>query len=274
MPIIQHRPVSRFRPDCGWLQGFSRDVASQFGQDGILQKIFEVIGTTSKFCVEFGGWDGKYLSNTWRLIVEDGWFGILAEANYDKYKEIKQNHPYDRVIALHQFITWEGKTSFDRTMARENAPSSIDLVSIDVDGNEWHIWNAIEAYRPRVLVSEFNPTIPNDVYFVQDADPDVNHGNSLLALVELGRKKGYSLVCAGFIDAFFVLDELYPLFKIPDNSVDAMRVPSLQSALFQGYDGTLFTAGLQALVWSGIPFDHEKLQMLPREQRIYGDRPT
>jgi hypothetical protein len=274
MPIVDYRPVSRVRPECNWLQSFSRDVTSQSGQDGVLQKIFEIVGVTSKFCVEFGGWDGKYLSNTWRLIVEEEWSGIFAEANPVKCREIKQHHPYDRVKALPQLITWEGETSFDHTMARENAPSSIDLVSIDVDGNDWHIWKAMGIFRPRVVVIEFNPTIPNDVYFVQDADINVNHGNSLLALIELGKSKGYALVCAGPWDAFFVVDELYPLFNIPDNSIDSMwSGASGQTVLFQGYDGTLFTAGMQRLIWKGIPFDGERLQLLSKEERFYGDRP-
>ncbi len=274
MPIIEHRPVSRVRPDCNWLQAYARNVTSQSGQDGVLQKIFDVIGVTSRFCVEFGGWDGKHFSNTWRFIVEEGWSGFFAEANPAKYKEIQLNHPYDRVRALCQFITWDGDTSFDATLTRENAPGSIDLVSMDVDGNEWHIWNAIQAYRPRVLVIQFNPTIPNDVYFVQDAHPDINHGNSLLALVELGKSKGYSLVSAGPWDAFFVLDELYVLFGIPENSLDSMWAsPALQSVLFQGFDGTLFTTGLHRLIWAGIEFDDEKLQMLPNHTRVYADKP-
>jgi hypothetical protein len=177
------------------------------------------------------------------------------------------------VKALAQLITWEGETSFDRAM-RENAPASIDLVSIDVDGNDWHIWNAMEIFRPRVVVTEFNPTIPNEVYFVQDADLSINHGNSLLALIELGKSKGYALVCAGPWDPFFVVNELYSLFNIPDNGIDSMwSGPSFQTLLFQGYDGTLFTAGMQRLHWRGIPFDSQQLQLLPKEERFYEDAP-
>ncbi|MCX7900161.1 MAG: hypothetical protein N2444_08795, partial [Methylocystis sp.] len=108
MPTISYRPNSRVRADCNWLNAHARNVASQAGQDGILQKIFEIIPPTSRFCVEFGGFDGKTMSNIWRLIAEDGWSGIFAEANAERCKAIKQNHPYDRVTALNQFITWDG----------------------------------------------------------------------------------------------------------------------------------------------------------------------
>lgn len=271
MPTITYTPVSRVRADCNWLTSCARDVASQAGQDGILEKIFEIVTPASRFAVEFGGFDGKTMSNIWRLIVEDGWSGIFAEANVERWNQIKVNHPYERVKALNQFITWEGEDTFDKTMAREGAPIDIDLLSIDVDGNDWQIWNAIQTYRPRVIVIEFNPTVPNDVYFVQDPDPTVNQGNSLLAMIALGKSKGYSLVCIGGMDAYFVLNEYYPLFNIPDNSIDAM-FSAVQTLIFQGYDGTLFTAGLQTLAWKNTAFTADQIQLLPKEERFFGDR--
>ena len=273
MPTISYRPNSRVRADCNWLNAHARDVASQAGQDGIIQKIFEVIGPSSRLAVEFGGFDGKTMSNIWRLIAEDGWSGVFAEANVERWTQIKANHPYDRVKALNQFIMWEGENSFDNTMTRENIPPGIDLLSIDVDGNDWHIWNAIELYRPRLIVIEFNPTVPNDVYFVQDADPTVNQGNSLLAMIELGKRKGYSLICVGGMDAYFVLDEYAPAFDIPDNSIDCMFT-AVQTLLFQGYDGTLFNAGLNTLAWKNVTFAPDQIQLLPKQERFFGDRQT
>ena len=131
-------------------------------------------------------------------------------------------------------------------MTLEGAPIDLDLLSIDVDGNDWQIWKAIEVYRPRVVLIEFNPSIPNEVYFVQSADTSVNQGNSLRAMIELGRTKGYSLVCVAGMDAYFVLDELYSAFNIPDNDIDNMFCAA-QTVLWQGYDGTIFTAGVQTL---------------------------
>jgi hypothetical protein len=273
MPTIIHTPISRVRPDCNWLVNHRRDVTSQIGQDGIIEKIFELIGTDNKFCVEFGAWDGKYLSNTWRLIAEEAWSAFLIEA-IGKCREIAYNHPYPRVRALNQLVTLDGEHTFDKTMEREGAPSTIELVSIDIDGNDWHVWNALKKYRPRLVVIEFNPTIPNDVYFVQDADPAVNQGSSLRAMIDFGKEKGYSLVCANGWDAFFVPDALYPLFKIPDNTIDAMYTPwDYETKLFQGYDGTLFTAGCRRLLWANIPFTEDQLQILPAANRRYSDRP-
>lgn len=274
MPQIIHRPVDRTRRDCAWLLEHCADVTSQIGQDGILAKIFEVIGEGNKFCVEFGAWDGKRLSNTWNLIANKGWRGILMEGDAAKFRRLSATHDKSRVQALHCFVHWEGEDALDKILRRSNTPNEVDLMSIDVDGNDWHIWKSLLEYRPRVVLIEFNPTIPNEVYFVQDAAPRIHHGNSLLAMIELGKEKGYSLVCANRWDAFFVIDELYPRFKIPDNNIDAMYFfPEGQTALFQGYDGTLFTAGNRKLLWRQREFAYDELQLLPPGERNYRGGP-
>lgn len=272
MPTILHMPVSRVRPDCNWLATHARNVASQDGQDGVIQKVFEIIGPKSRFCIEFGGFDGKCMSNTWRLIVEDGWSGLYAEPDAANFARIADNHPHGRTRAVNQAISWAGETSFDQTMRREGVGPDIDFLSIDIDGNEWHVWNAIADYAPRVVSIEFNPTVPNDVYFIQDADERLNQGSSLLAMIHLGKQKGYSLVCIIGMDAVFVLDKYYGLFNIPSNDIDSMFTPS-QTFLFQGYDGTLFTAGMLLLCWKGLPFSHDQLQLLPPGERYFGAKP-
>jgi hypothetical protein len=275
MPQIVYRPVNRMRRDCAWLLDHRANVASQIGQDGILAKIFEVIGEGQRFCVEFGAWDGKYLSNTWNMIATKGWGGILIEGDPAKFQGLAATHPYPRVKALNQFVHWEGEDALDNILDRHDAPATIDLISIDVDGNDWHIWRSVVKYRPRVILIEFNPTIPNDVYFVQDPDRRHNHGNSLLALIELGKEKGYSLICANGWDAFFVRDELYGAFNIPDNAIDAMHFyPEAHTSLFQGYDGTLFTAGNRRLLWCNRAFAFDALQLLPPHQRQYREPPS
>ena len=270
MPQIVYRPVNRMRPDCAWLLDHRTNVTSQIGQDGILAKIFELIGEGEKFCVEFGAWDGKYLSNTWNLIANKGWGGILIEGDPVKFNRLLATHPYPRVKSLNSFVHWLGENSLDTILSRNDAPGQIDLMSIDVDGNDWHVWKSMMKHRPRVILIEFNPTIPNDVFFVQDPDPRLNHGNSLLAMIDLAKQKGYSLVCANCWDAFFVVDELYPAFNIPDNGIDVMHYyPEALTSLFQGYDGTLFTAGNRRLLWHNLGFAFDTIQLLPPQQRQY-----
>ena len=272
MPTILHFPVSRVSLESNWLAGSAQNVASQIGQDGILNKIFSIIGTTNAFCIEFGAWDGKLYSNTWHLIENCGWRGVLIEANPDKFADIAKNHMSDRVIALNQFVEMTGNDTLDNIMVRVGQTEP-DLLSLDIDGNEWHIWNSMHVVRPRVILVEFNPTVPNDVFFVQDRSPSINQGASLLAMIELAKHKGYSLACAHHWDAFFVRDDLYAMLGIKDNSIDLMYTPEWETKIFQCFDGKLFTAGVKKLLWSGVDFSEEQLQILPPAAQRYADAP-
>jgi len=103
-------------------------------------------------------------------------------------------------------------------------PSEFDLLSVDVDGNDYWIWKAIEHFRPRVVVIEYNATFPPPVRWVMPYDPaarwtgNSNHSASLKSLELLGRAKGYSLVGCSFagVNAFFVRNDLLgDLFEAP-----------------------------------------------------------
>jgi len=143
----------------------------------------------------------------------------------------------------------------------------------DVDGNEYHLWDSMNEYRPRVMVIEFNPTIPNEVVFIQPRDMKVFQGSSLKAFVELGKRKGYELIATNETNAFFLLKELFPKFGIADNSIDALHTDHrFETKLFQLYDGTLKIAGNTKLLWHNLPIDEEKLQTLSIHKRKYPAR--
>src|SRR5207302_7194236 len=94
--------------------------------------------------------------------------------------------------------------------------------SIDIDGNDYHVWEKISDYEPKVVCIEFNPTVPAEVDFVQHADPHLKQGASLLALSRLGKAKGYELISVLTSNAFFVKAEYFPRFGIEDNSPQAL----------------------------------------------------
>ena len=258
------------------LEPYRANVTSQNGEDGILARIFEVIGTENRWCVEFGAWDGKLHSNTWTLIRNEGWTGVLIEGEPDRFAELERCYAdiASRVHPLRCFVGLEAGSRLDELLRRAGAPERLDLLSIDIDGNDWHIWNALEKFRPRVVVIECNPSIENDIYFVQDYGASVHHGASMLALVELGRAKGYELVASTGVNGFFVEAALFPAFGIADNSLDALHdTRDLQIQLFQGYDGTLFAAGDLKLHWHGRRLTQEDFQVLrPIDRRFPGTR--
>jgi hypothetical protein len=101
----------------------------------------------------------------------------------------------------------------------------------------------------------------------------VNQGSSLLAMIELGKQKGYELVCTLGCNAFFVPREYFALFGIENNHIDAMFDDTrTETRVFQCYDGTLVLAGKKSLNWHKIDFCDEDIQILPASLRRYGKR--
>lgn len=191
-----------------WLQDYKRNVYSQSGEDGIIEKILEIIPNKDKWCVEFGAWDGFYSSNTAYLIQDKDYHAVLIEANSGKFNQLQKNFASNKnVTTLNRFVGWEKESSLDTILATTAIPRDFDFLSIDIDGNDYHVWNFINKYNPKIVCIEFNPTIPTNIRFVQPADPSINQGASLLSLVELGRKKGYELVSVLLFNAFFVRSE-------------------------------------------------------------------
>lgn len=272
---LELRFKSRRNPASLVLEPYRRNITSQNGEDGVIERIFELIGAENRWCCEFGAWDGKHLSNTWSLIASKGWTGLLIEGDSERFNDLRRTHAEGGSVHLvNAFVGIEPGTRLEDFLQRAGAPERFDLLSVDIDGNDWHIWNSLQTFRPRVVVIECNPTIENDIYFVQAYGREVHHGASLLALVELGKEKGYELVASTGNNAFFVPRELYSVFGIVDNSPDALHEsPEHVIRIFQGYDGTIFAAGELKLHWHGISLTHEDFQVLrPIDRRFPGTR--
>ena len=181
-----------------------RQVFSQQGEDGVIEKIFSVIGTSSKFCVEFGAADGFATSNTLNLRKNFGWQALLLD----------QAHENTAINLRKEFIT---KSNINKIFEKYRVPRDVDFLSIDIDFNDFHVWQAIDRwYQPRLVVIEYNATHKPDedkvVHYDAMASWDGSNyfGASALAMYNLGRKKGYSLVYADNmgVNLFFIRDDL------------------------------------------------------------------
>ena len=249
-----------------WLNEYARNVTSQNGEDGIIEKIIEVINNSNKWCVEFGCWDGKYLSNTFNLIENFGYSAVLIEGDTKKYEDLLKTYEGNKkVIPINTYVGFDQENCLDVLLETTEIPVDFDVLSIDVDGNDYHMWEAVNRYKPKVVVIEFNPTIPKTVEFVQPRDKFVTQGNSLLSIAKLGKSKGYELVSTTIGNAIFVDSNYYSLFDIDDNSVDMMMSDeSLVTHIFSGYDGTVFIRGHCKLPWLDIAFNENKVQQLPK----------
>jgi hypothetical protein len=193
MPITELRRTMRVKAESAWLRDFAANVTSQSGEDGMIAKIFDTIGALNRWCVEFGAWDGKYLSNTWNLRQNKGWHSILIEGDPVRATALAAENQQSAATVYQAHVGWAGENALDAILVGSELPTNFDLLSIDIDGNDWHVWRALTHYRPRLVVVEFNPSASNDFYFVQDADPAINQGSSLLAFCDLAREKGYEL---------------------------------------------------------------------------------
>ena len=275
MPTISHIPKDRRNPKSCYLSNFAENVTSQNGEDGIVQKILEIIGMRNKWVVEIGAWDGKYLSNSWSLTNRKGWHGVLVEGDEKRCAKLRTDYAHLPAVTVRQeFVGFDATApnAIDRILVETAAPKDFDVLSIDIDGNDYYVWRAMTRYKPRIVIIEYNPTVANDVVFVQDPDAAINQGCSLLALIRLGKEKGYELACVTACNGIFVREDAFPALGIADNDIDALRCDDGPRILF-GYDGTVFTASLDNVPWTSIRLEHEDLQVLPKALRCYRYEP-
>jgi hypothetical protein len=252
-------------PAAAPLLRYEANVTSDRGEDGVIRHALEVIGAGVGWCCEFGAWDGHHASNTWSLIHEHGYRGVLIECDPVRFAALRDLHAGgEKVTVLDRIVGWEGPDRLDALLRGTPIPQDFEVLSIDIDGNDYHVWEALRDYRPKVVVCEYNQTIPNEIDFVQARDPRVAQGASLAALDRLARAKGYRLIHATVTNGIFVREEDFPRFGIPDGPPGALRSDVSQVTwMFQTYDGRLHYAGFDRARWHGAPLSPRRLQTVP-----------
>ena len=198
------------------LNRFEAKIYSQAGEDGIIAEIFRRVGTTSKDFVEFGSGDGRE-NNTVSLLTTQGWKGLWIEGDNEAVGRARQAFAdYVGAGTLRvdpAFITAE---NIETLFRNAKVAPEFDLLSVDIDRNDYYVWQNIRQFRPRVVVVEYNAIFPPDVEWVVPYDANAwwdltsRHGASLGALEQLGREKGYALVGCSLsgVNAFFVRADL------------------------------------------------------------------
>lgn len=296
--------------DSSYFLRFGKNYTSQGGEDGILEQLFTLVGTASKpYCVEIGAWDGQHLSNTFRLVHDKEWGALLVEANSERCNAMRSlyNGRLD-VHCVDCLVDIGGPNSLPNLLSKYEIPFDFDFVSIDVDGADYHLWHSIgESHRPRVVCIEFNPTIPNHVYFIQERDITIQEGSSLLAITELGRSLGYHLVVTTTFNALFVRMDLMnrlpagiipyvPQLAVPTDSnnkndsntemslnvypteyslerkvdLNALHNGSMVTDIFQTYSGELKLCGPKKLLWHRVSMNVQQMQAIkPKRDRVF-----
>lgn len=234
------------------LAKFAYNTYSQFGEDGIIEKIFQIIGTQSKICIEFGAWDGFYLSNTAKLWSQEKWHGILIESDAKKFQElVKNTKPYS-ITCICESVG-RGSQSLESLLQKYKISSdSIDLLSIDIDGDDYYILESLSKLRPRVIICEHNPTLPadHDIYFPYGSA----WGCSAGALVRLAESKGYKLIAMTDSNCFFVISEEFEKFKEYETRIEKIKITKYLKFLITNYSGSYIILG----EWDKTPYGINK----------------
>lgn len=210
-----NRKTKEHLEDPVFLEQYGYKVYSQNDEDGILQEIFDRIGTTDKRFIEFGVENG--LECNCHYLLFKGWTGLWIEGYRPYYEQIQEK--FSSVIstgALKTDCAFITKDNINRLFVRNGFQGDIDLLSIDVDGNDYYVWEAVTAVRPRVVCIEYNGKFPPDCQWVMPYfaahlwQGNDNQGASLKSLELLGRARGYRLVGTNItgVNAFFVREEL------------------------------------------------------------------
>ena len=188
---------------------------SQNDEDGLIQEIFRRIGVTNRTFVEFGVENGSEC-NTAKLLIEN-WRGLWMEEQPGHVAAIRRRFaPFleERRLTLREAkITAE---NIDALIGEAGLSGEIDLFGIDIDYNDYWVWKALTAVRPRVVVIEYNASLRPPLSVTVPYDPHGNwdgsnfYGASLEALTRLGADKGYRLVGCSIagVNAFFVRADL------------------------------------------------------------------
>lgn len=185
-----------------WLAKHERNVYSQFGEDGIIEAILGRIKPRTEWCFEVGASDGVFYSNTmqWR---ERGWQSLLMDCDTSKFVGLCK-HRSERVTCLLVDVT---VTKIDAVLGEVGAPRDLDFGVIDIDGQDYHVWDDLVLFVPRVVMVEHAHRVdypPPPRMADVCGKETVQAGRT--AIAELGKRKGYELVCRTDVNSIFILE--------------------------------------------------------------------
>jgi hypothetical protein len=198
------------------IRNFEFKVTSQFGEDGIIQYLINKLDPhiINKYFIEFGV-ESYVESNTRFLLQNNGWSGLVIDGSMSNIKSLKKSDVYwlNDINAICAFITAE---NIDEILRLNSKYMDIGILSIDIDGNDYWVFNNINSIKPTIIITEYNAlfgkehsiTIPYKSEFVRTEAHYTNlyWGASLSALTDLANAKGYALIGCNSAgnNAFFV----------------------------------------------------------------------
>lgn len=214
-------------------------VFSQFEEDGKLLFIFSILGMTNKTFVEIGSDDGIN-SNCSNLAFHFGWYGLFIDGNanaIERGRHFYAKYPHSYMYQPKFLLSKVNKENINDLLKLEGFKGEVGLLSIDIDGFDYWVWDALEQVSPQVVIIEthnefgmHNIVVPYDKDYSYPGKHPIYHGASPVAMTKLANKKGYRLVGANELGFNFIFvknglaDEL-----IPEVSVEScLQHPSVK----------------------------------------------
>ncbi|MDU8945547.1 hypothetical protein [Ovoidimarina sediminis] len=202
----------------GNLSDYEWRVFSQWGEDGIIQFLIREVEIQNKTFVEFGVED-FFESNCRYLLMSSDWQGFVIDGSGENMLRLKNSYFYWK-HDLQSVAAFVDKENINELLSQSNFDRDLGILSIDIDGNDYHILKAINVFEPRIIISEFNPYFGTDRAISVPYDPgfyrtEKHHSNlyfgaSIKAIEHVLSEKGYTLVGTGMTgnNAYFVRNDL------------------------------------------------------------------
>lgn len=203
---------------------YEYQVFSQWGEDGLIQYLINKVAIENTIFVEFGV--EKYLEcNTRFLLINNNWSGLVIDGSEQNINSIKSDPIYWK-YNLKAECAFIDKDNINSIIQMGGISGDIGLLSIDIDGNDYWVWDAINAVNPRIVICEYNSlwgpklsvsTPYNPSFFRTEAHfSNLYYGASITALTELAKAKGYSLVGSNKAgnNIFFVRNDILGSIKV------------------------------------------------------------
>jgi hypothetical protein len=203
--LMQHYRLCHLNNQLPAFSSTGFKVFSQFEEDGLLLYLFSLLGEGSKTFVEIGANDGIN-SNCSNLAIHFGWSGLFFEGDKTLIERGQRFYattptPYHPKPTYVQAIVT--RENINELIESNGLNGTIELLSIDIDGNDYWVWEALTVIQPKVVVIEThiefgtnNIVVPYDPTYMYPGKHPVYHGASVVAMSHLATRKGYRLVGA------------------------------------------------------------------------------
>lgn len=164
-----------------------KQIYSQYGEEGILEYLINKLNLENLQVCEFG-MTRKLNSNTYYIIENYDSFGVYIDNDNERLETLQR----ENTQLICKNIQTYGEDSLDNVLKQTPLKEDFDILSIDIDNKDYHVWDSLSFYEPKIVIIEINPFLSVTEEYIYDG---TNFSSSFKSTVNLGHKKGYKLVC-------------------------------------------------------------------------------